>query len=140
MNSKKLSVYDAVSKRYAEVEVSDEVYTYYKRTGWAIENNDRSFYEHEIQFSMLKGDLDGAFENFHEFISYEDTVEKYIMAEKLNNALKIISSKDRELIEMLYYKGMTERECAVYYGISQKNIHKKKVRILDDLHKLLEKT
>lgn len=140
MKSKKLSVYDAVSKRYAEVEVSDEVYTYYKRTGWAIENNDRSFYEHEIQFSMLKGGLDGAFENFHEFISYEDTVEKYIMAEKLNNALKIISSKDRELIEMLYYKGMTERECAVYYGISQKNIHKKKARILDDLHKLLEKT
>lgn len=140
MKSKKLSVYDAVSKRYAEVEVSDEVYTYYKRTGWAIENNDRSFYEHEIQFSMLKGGTNGAFENFREFISAEDVTERYIMAEELNKALKMISSKDRELIEMLYYKGMTERECAAYYGISQKNIHKKKVRILDDLHKLLKKT
>lgn len=140
MKDKKLSVYDTLSKRYLEVEVSDEVYTYYKRTGWAIENNDRLFYEHEIQFSMLKGGKDGAFENFHEFISDEDTAEKYIMSEKLNNALETISSKDRELIEMLYYKGMTERECAKYYGISQKNIHKKKVRILDDLHKLLKKT
>ncbi len=140
MKSKKLSVYDALSKRYLEVEVSDEVYTYYKRTGWAIENNDRSFYEHEIQFSMLKGGKDGAFENFHEFISYEDTAEKYIMSEKLNKALETITSKERELIEMLYYKGMTERECAKYYGISQKNIHKKKVRILDNLYKLLEKT
>ncbi|WP_124100961.1 sigma factor-like helix-turn-helix DNA-binding protein [Ruminococcus sp. Marseille-P6503] len=139
MKSKKLSVYDAVNKKYTEVEVSDEVYTYYKRTGWAIENNDRSFYEHEIQFSMLKGGTDGAFENFHEFIAAEDVTEKYIMTEGLNKALKMISSKDRELIELLYYKEMTERECAAYYGISQKNIHKKKVRILDNLHKLLGK-
>ncbi len=138
MKSKKLSVYDALSKRYLEVEVSDEVYTYYKRTGWAIENNDRSFYEHEIQFSMLKGGPDGAFENFHEFVADEDTAENYIMSEELNKALETISSKDRELIEMLYYKGMTEKECAIKLNTTQQNIHKKKKRILCRLNKLLK--
>ena len=140
MNRKKVSVYDAASKNYQEVEVSDEVYTYYKRTEWAIKNNDKSFYDHEIQFSMLRGSSDGASENFHEFIVNENTAEKRIMSEQLKKALKMLPSKDRELIDMLFYKEMTERECAAFYGISQKNINKKKRRILSKIHKLLEQT
>mgnify|MGYP000410760513 CR=1 FL=1 len=44
-----------------------------------------------------------------------------------------------EIIEMLYFENMTERECAEFYGISQKNINKKKAKILCKLNKLLEK-
>lgn len=137
MSKNTLCVYDTITKKYVEIEVDDEVYTNYRQTGWAIKNNDKAFFDHEIQFSMLKGSIDGAFENFHEFVE-ESPVEKYVAVASVKTALNTLPTKDRELIEMLFYKEMTERECAEYYGISQKNINKKKVRILLSLHKLLK--
>lgn len=67
MKKNTVRVYDTISKKVVEVEVSDEVYTQYKRTKWAIENNNSSFYEDEIQFSALIGGHENAFENFKEF-------------------------------------------------------------------------
>lgn len=77
MSKNTVRVYDTITKKYVEIEVDDEIYTNYRQTGWAIENNNRTFYSHEIQFSMLKGSINGAFENFHEFVE-ESPVEKYI--------------------------------------------------------------
>lgn len=137
MSKNTVRVYDTIIKKYVEIEVSERVRICFNRTQWNIDDNDKSFYKHEIQFSMLIGGNDGSFENFHEFIN-EDYVENHLMVKELNNALEKLAVQDRELIEMLYLKGMNERECATHYGISQKNIHKKKMRILDNLHKLLE--
>ena len=141
MKKNTVCVYDTISKSYVEVEVSYEVCTQYNRTKWAIENNNSSFYNHEIQFSALIGGNDGTFENFREF-RIENSVEKEVISklftEKLYECLNLLSASDRQLIEMLFFEGKTERECAAYYGISQKNINKKKKRILCNLHKLLE--
>ena len=143
MDRKKVRVYDTISGKYTEVEVSYEVYTQYNRTGWKIENNNNSFYGHEIQFSALIGGKDGTFENFREFINeHEDVEEKAVykvLIERLYDCLIFLPESDRELIEMLYFENMTERECAEFYGISQKNINKKKAKILCKLNKLLEK-
>lgn len=143
MKKNTVCVYDTISKSYVEVEVSYEVCTQYNRTKWAIENNNSSFYNHEIQFSALIGGKDGAFENFREFITEYDDVEKKaahkMLVEKLYDCLIFLPESDRELIEMLYFENMTERECAEFYGISQKNINKKKAKILCKLNKLLEK-
>ena len=38
-----LMVYNTVTHRNEEVEVTHEVYHAYRRTGWGIENNDTSF-------------------------------------------------------------------------------------------------
>ncbi len=139
---KKIKVYDTISKKFVEIEVTDEVGTYYNRTGWNIDDNNESFYKHEIQFSTLKGSFDNSFENFHEFISrydLEKEVEKKVLVEHLYKSLEILSDTDRELIEMIYFDNKTERECAEFYGISQKNINKKKKRILYKMYKLLKK-
>ena len=120
MSKNTVRVYDTITKRYVEIEVDDEVYTNYRQTGWTIENNNRTFYEHEIQFSMLKGGLDGAFENFHEFVE-ESPVEKYVAVSSVKKAMNTLPTKDRELIEMLYYKGMTEKECADELNTTQQN-------------------
>ena len=50
MKKNTVYVYDTISGKYTEVEVSCEVCTQYNRTKWAIENNNSSFYNHEIQF------------------------------------------------------------------------------------------
>ena len=141
--SKIICIYDRITNTTVEVEVSDEVYTHYMRTEWNIKDNDESFFKHEIQFSALKGNINGSIDNFHESVSDRNDVEKKvidnIMIDKLNICLAKLSDKDRKLIEQLYFEGKTERECAKIYGINQKNIHKKKALILSKINKLLEK-
>ena len=53
-----LMVYNTVTHRNEEIEVTREVYHAYRRTGWGIENNDVSFFAHEIQMSGLIGGED----------------------------------------------------------------------------------
>ena len=129
MKKSTVRIYDTISKEYVDIEVSEEVYTYYNRSQWNMDDNDDSFYKHEIQFSALIGGNDGTFENFREF-RIENSVEKEVISklftEKLYECLNLLSASDRQLIEMLFFEGKTERECAAYYGISKKNINKKK--------------
>lgn len=142
MKKNTVRVYDTISKKVMEVEVSDEVRTHYNRTQWNIDDNNKSFYKHEIQFSALIGGHENAFENFKEFIADYDVereTDRKMFTEKLYESLKLLSDSERELITMLYFENKTERECAEFYGINQKNINKKKTRILYKLNKLLKK-
>ena len=135
-------VYDTISKKIVEVEVNDEVRTHYNRTQWNIDDNDESFYKHEIQFSALIGGHKNSFENFKEFrtdYDVEEETDRKMFAERLCNCLKLLSESERELIIMLFFENKTERECAEFYSVNQKNINKKKARILYKLNKLLEK-
>ena len=142
MKKNTVRVFDTISKKIVEVEVSDEVRTHYNRTQWNIDDNNESFYKHEIQFSALIGGYENAFENFKEFMTdydVEQETDHKMFIERLYNCLKLLSELERELIIMLYFENKTERECAEFYGINQKNIHKKKQRILCKLNKLLKK-
>ncbi len=139
MEKKVLKVYDTVTKEFVDVEVSEEVYKAYKRTEWSIENNDRSFQKHQIQFSELIGNV----ENFDELASDDDSpyrVETKLLISKLETIMLDLPDSDKELIRMLFFEKKTERECAEHFGINQKNINKKKQRILCRLNKLLEKS
>ena len=142
MKKNTVRVYDTISKKIVEVEVSDEVCTQYKRTKWSIENNNSSFYEHEIQFSALIGGHENAFENFKEFknsFDVEEETDRKIFIEQLYSCLRLLSESEHDLIIMLFFENKTERECAEFYGVSQKNINKKKANILCKLNKLLKK-
>ena len=142
MKKNTVRVYDTMSKKYVDVEVSEEVRIYYNRTQWNIDDNNESFYNHEIQFSALIGGKDGTFENFREFINEHEDVEKKavhkVLVERLYDCLIFLPESDRELIEMLYFENMTERECAEILCVSQQNLHKKKQRVLSKLNKLLK--
>ena len=142
MKKNTVRVFDTISKKIVEVEVSDEVRTHYNRTQWNIDDNNESFYKHEIQFSALIGEYENAFENFKEFMNdydVEKETDRKMFIEKLYNCLELLSGSECELIIMLYFENKTERECAEFYGINQKNINKKKARILYKLNKLLKK-
>ena len=135
-----LTVYTTVTRRNEEVEVTREVYHAYRRTGWNIEDNDASFFEHEIQMSGLIGGEDGAYENFREFIDTENipdnTVLKETEIEALQRAVSALPDADKALIKALFYDGLTEREYAKETGIPQKTINNRKMVILRKLRKL----
>lgn len=60
------------------------------------------------------------------------------MTEKLPSVLSMLSDTETELIYALFYLGTTEREYARHCGVSQVAIHKRKVKVLGKLKKLLE--
>ena len=57
MESKKyiLTVFNTLTQRNEEIEVDEEVYHLFRRTGWNIKDSDRSFFAHEIQMSGMIG-------------------------------------------------------------------------------------
>ena len=57
MNKYIISVRNTANGKYENVEVSEEVYIAYMRTGWNIKDNDESFFKHHIQFSALLGNI-----------------------------------------------------------------------------------
>lgn len=61
------------------------------------------------------------------------------MMDKLKECLPMLKSKEQELIDALFYHGLSEREFSKVSGIPQKTINDRKRRILAKLKKYLEK-
>ena len=111
MNKYIISVRNTANGKYENVEVTEEVYRAYMRTGWNIKENDESFFKHQIQFSALLGNINDAAENFKEFINAVEDVaeitEKNLISEALKKVLKQLDQDERELIFLIFYQNKT---------------------------------
>ena len=67
-----------------------------------------------------------------------EVINKMTVAE-LRKAFLLLSPDERELINILFIDGVTERKASEMYGVSQVAIHKRKNRILAKLKDFLEK-
>ena len=67
-----------------------------------------------------------------------DTVANKIAVDKLHQCLDLLSEDERNLINAIYFNGITEREFAKVQGVSQVAVHKRKHRILKKIKKLIE--
>ena len=54
--------------------------------------------------------------------SVEDCTEKYERDDYLSKSLKNLTEKEAEIIDMRYFKEMTQDEVAVHYGVTQQSI------------------
>ena len=68
----------------------------------------------------------------------DEQVIRKVMEDKLACCLSLLSEDEQELIRKLFYEGLTEREYAAEKGIYHNAVHKKKLRILEKLKKILE--
>ena len=68
-----------------------------------------------------------------------EEVERRISESQLRQAFVHLSNSERELIQSLYFEGMTERKYAIKKSIYHNAVHKRKQRILKKLKKYLEK-
>lgn len=66
----------------------------------------------------------------------EQVIQK-IMLDKLRFSLLLLSEDEQELIRKIFVEDLSERTIAEIYGISQVAIHKRKVKILDKLKRIL---
>lgn len=69
---------------------------------------------------------------------FEEKVHYEIVIEKLPEAISILNEEERMLVRELYFNGMSERDLAVVYGISNIAIHKRKLRILKKLQNFFQ--
>lgn len=69
----------------------------------------------------------------------DELVIRSMMMDKLQDCLSLLSADELDLIQAIFYKGLTEREYAQQKGVYHNAIHKKKKRILDKIKKILEK-
>ena len=144
MKDYRVSVYNTFTKKYEMVSVTEEVYQVYKKACWDTNNNDRSYRKHVEGQSDLTFGFEDNFENLDAYVDdcarrYEEAIEIKERHEALEEAMKILSTRDRNLIQAIYYDGYTEKEYADKIGFSQQAVHKKKKKILELLRKEMEK-
>lgn len=142
MKTKILKVYDTITKKPVDIEVTPEVFDEYLKLNWRIKQKNKSFYKHEVQFSMLISNSNSSLEGFKEFVSdSEDTVDRAVnimMTEELNKCIHLLKPHEKKLIKMLFIDGLTEGECAARLNESRQNIHNKRSRILVKLNNLFK--
>lgn len=67
----------------------------------------------------------------------EQVVQK-IMTDKLKSALPLLAEDEQKLIRENFYENLSERSLAEKYDVSQVAIHKRKVKILEKLKKIMK--
>lgn len=136
------------------IEVTDEVYDAYMK-------GDRKmrYFESDLKAERFLLDKEGQIrqiipsredsldrlmdDNAEQFADQQESVEDVVFRrfsiERLYDALKLLTEKERSLINALFFDDMTEREVARVLGISQPAVHKQKNKILKKLKVFLEK-
>lgn len=107
--------------------VSKEVYKEY----WKIKNRENYLKRQDVKYCMMpfsSVDQDGHFANniSDDSVDIEKIIQKKIMIEDLNNALKQLTIKERELIKSIYYNDESLRCLARLYKISQPALLKRR--------------
>ena len=144
MNNKTytVNVYNTSTKKYEDVIVTEEIYVAYRRSEWNIEKKNKSFYDHEIQFSGLIGGEDGNYENFHEFVSNNDNPEHLVVeqlfVQALYKAFNTLNDSERALIEAIYFDRKSEQAYSDETGIPRKTINNRKRIILGKMKEKLK--
>lgn len=124
------------------VEVNREVYlTYYR-----MERHTRHLEEKDAHHgTMLYSDMDTETLVGEETIpdllspSVEDVALNRLMEDKLRKCLPLLTESEMELIDALFYQGISERHFSCQTGLPVMTIHNRKVKILRKLKKLIEK-
>ena len=71
-------------------------------------------------------------------VSVEDAAIASILCDKLHRCLALLDETDRQLIQALYFEGLSDRKYAKRVGIPQRTINDRRQRVLRKLKELLE--
>ena len=121
------------------MEVPENVYSaFYKEQRRQKYIDERSIENGDVSYDAYPADeLDKTDMFMDERADVEDTVVDRLLLEQLRSALSLLSEEEQHLLNDLFYEGISEREIAKKYGISQVAVHKRKHRIFVKLKKFL---
>ncbi|HBF7768569.1 sigma-70 family RNA polymerase sigma factor [Clostridioides difficile] len=73
-----------------------------------------------------------------EAVNVEESIIHKMMLDKLKSALNLLSESEQALIQAMFFEGLSERELAKKEGVNHNAVHKRKIRILTKLKKIIE--
>lgn len=131
-----------------EIEVTEEVYRLYvtepeserrlirKKKFGRIDVDAKN---EKVSFILCREDsLERLLELGVEIEDTNDSIAALDTAVMVHQALAQLTERERYIIEALFFDGRNERDLADEFGISQKNVHKYKNKILAKLNKYLK--
>ncbi len=122
------------------VEVSPEVYYAYYRMARQEEWQEEKKKDHNVMsYDALDTDDFIGLEAIPDTDSpgVEEIVTEKDLKERLHRAIETLSQPEKELIQAIYFEGITEREYAERYGISQMGANKRHRKMLSKLRILM---
>lgn len=122
------------------MEVSEEDYReYYRQKRREKYYTERARDNNDFSYDMLTtNEFNGEDILISQDGNVEDIVEHKMLSEKLINCLSQLTAQEFELIEALYYDGLSERKISAMTATPQKTINDRKRQILLKLRKLME--
>ncbi|MBE6034737.1 MAG: sigma-70 family RNA polymerase sigma factor [Clostridiales bacterium] len=124
------------------VPVSEEVYlTYHRMKRREIYLEERDTTNGVFYYSALDTEGTNGEDVIPDLVSprVEDLIMDKLIAEKLHQCLSQLTSKEQELIFLLFFQDKSEHQVAAETGIPRMTIHDRKMKILRTLKKLMEK-
>lgn len=127
--------------RGSKIPVTETVYKSY----WQLVNHEKYLGRKDRKFGVLpfsSFEVDGLpLENIlpDTTVDVERLVETKLLIEQLNEALLILSDKEFEIIDALYFREHSIREVAVKQEMSATSVLRMRNAILDNLRKFFEK-
>ena len=123
------------------MEVPEDAYkAFYKRKRREKYLKDRSKDNGDFSYDMLTTDeFNGEDILVDEVADTAGEAEKNLLLDKLRLVIAGLSEDERQLLDALYYQGLTERDWSAQSGIPQKTINDRKKRLLIKLRKFFEK-
>ena len=123
------------------MEVTENVYReFYKEEERQKYLKRRAEEKGETSYDMLTTDeLNGESLLVDLSLSVEAVVEKKIMIEKLHKSLSLLTEEEWNLVEAIFFRGISERQWSSLSGIPLKTVNRQKHRILSRLKKIIEK-
>lgn len=121
------------------MEVTEETYRdFYRDRRRQKYIDERSAENNDFSYDMLTtDDFNGEDILPDESEPVDEQVIRKIMTDKLKSVLPLLAEDEQKLIREIFYDELSERSLAEKYGVSQVAIHKRKVKILEKLKKLL---
>lgn len=121
------------------MEVTEETYkNFYRDRRRQKYIDERSAENEDFSYDMLTtDDFNGEDILPDESEPVDEQVIRKIMTDKLKSVLPLLAEDEQKLIREIFYDELSERSLAEKYGVSQVAIHKRKVKILNKLKKLL---
>ena len=116
------------------IPVSEEVYRAYRQPAWREHKRRTVRLEMERSLDLL---MDDGFDVVDDQKLVDELVADKLLLDALLQALAELTEDERSLIDALYFRGMSERDIAGLYSMSQQAVNKRKRRVLDKLRDLL---
>lgn len=122
------------------MEVSQKDYTdFYKSKRRQKYIDERSAENRNFSYDMLTtDDFNGEDILVDTSQDISDAVIHKIMLDKLSDSLILLSDDEQKIIREIFYDGLSERTLAEKYGVSQVAIHKRKIKIIEKLKKMMK--